>query len=123
MFAGGWKGGVPAGDSFDTTGGTFRLLRELHALRASHAVLRRGVTDIAMIDTMANVLAVRRTLGDDVAYAVINQSTVARDVTLPGVRGLRQWPDGRAVEVEAGALRIALPPRSIRLLLPRHVEQ
>lgn len=123
MFAGGWKGRVPAGDSFDTTGATFRLLQELHALRARHAVLRRGVTDIAMIDTVANVLAVRRTAGDDVAYAVINQSEVARNVDLPAVAGMWQWPEHIPVEAEAGALRIELPPRSIRLLLPRHVER
>jgi glycosidase len=119
MFAGGWKGDAPPGDSYDTTGTVFRHIAALQRLRQEYPLLRHGDARLHRADTARSLLVVERTLGKQRAYVMINSGFLPLDVRLQVDQDLRPWPDASTLR-DGPLLRIILPPASVRLLLPEN---
>lgn len=118
MFARGWKGDAPPGDSYDTTGRVFRWIAALQQLRERHPVLRRGTVRLLHADTVRGVIAVERVLGARHAFVLLNSADAPAALTLSSAQPMRAWPD-TPLKRDGQELHVTLPPASALLLLPR----
>jgi glycosidase len=120
MFATGWKGRNPPGESFLSANKTWYHIRELARLRARTPVLRRGSSRVAYIDAVRNMIVLQRTMNATAAFAFVNRHDAAGEVTLHSAHALTSWPDGEMLQPGSdGSVRLHCPPRSVRLFLPR----
>ena len=119
MFAGGWRGDLPPGDSFDTTGRVFRHIAALNRHRATCAALRRGDTRVVLSDTTRRVLVLERRSGDTRAFVLLNSGDNEAELPFEAQSGLRGWPAGQLTwNTERTRLRIAAGTATLLLPLP-----
>ncbi len=105
-------------DSAEWKGDLHTWVRNLIAVRTARASLRRGDYARLTVDEERGVYAFTRTLGEERTLVVLNTGDRLQELELP-VQDL--WPDGhslrslidhRQLAVQAGKIKISLPPWS-----------
>jgi glycosidase len=121
MFAHGWKGTAPRGDTFDTNPEMYRHIARLNAQRARHRILRRGSCDVALADTSNQLLVLHRRFGNLHAWVLYNGSDREQEWSMPGNTDMRLWPEDAGEMITSHNLR--LYPRRAAWLIPRRTQR
>ncbi len=120
MFAGGWKGRNPPGDSFAASGETFRFIQTLIAVRARNPVLQAGSSSVTYMNEERGILVLQRTLNGRSAFALINRGDGPAGVDLRCSHSVYQWPDGGEYRPsKSGILKLRCDPDDVAIFLPR----
>ncbi len=111
------RGAFPWGDRDSWNAGTLDLTRRLAHARRHSQLLTRG--DFEVLRVEGEMLAYRRTLGDQSAYILLNAGLEARSLDLADLRPGRyaEVLGGEMFEL-AGEQNFELAPRSALVLLP-----
>jgi glycosidase len=106
MFAHGWKGNAPVGNTFGTNGRVFHHIAELNNARSRNRILRQGDCTVQYVDSVRQLIVLRRGLGARHAFVLFNASSVTQQWRPPLSGSWSLWPE-HAGEVEAdGSFRI-----------------
>jgi cyclomaltodextrinase len=103
-------------DPAEWKGDLHAWVRNLVAVRAARASLRRGDYARLTVDEARGAYAFVRTLGDERTLVVMNTSGQAQELELPigdlwpDGHGLRSLIDHRSLTVQEGKLKLSLPP-------------
>jgi glycosidase len=130
MFAGAFRPGVPAGNSFDENSSGYKFLRALADLRAAYPALRRGAQYARWSDPSGpGIYAFSRILDGQEVLVVLNTSAEARSADMwvdsgatpagteledaldPGYRLAARAEDG------GSKAEVSVPPHGVRILV------
>lgn len=107
MFAHGWKGNAPAGDSFHHGHPLFLHIAGLNRVRNALRILREGSCVVHEADTLRQFIALRRGLASANAYVLWNGSRSPLEWQAPGSGEYRLWPAGAGRILHGGTVRLS----------------
>ncbi len=104
--------------------GLFEYYKKLVAIRKAHPALNRGAIDFLLVDDDNDVLAYRRTDGNDEVVAVFNNSGDAQTIRVPveNAASYRDVLDKAFVQRDGEYVTLRLPGRRAAILAKRGVQ-
>lgn len=106
MFAHGWKGNAPEGDSFDQKHPLFLHIVGLNHARNATRILRDGSCTVEVADTLRQFIVLRRTLATRNAYVLLNASDSSLEWTAVERGAFRLWPADAGTLLPGGGVRL-----------------
>jgi glycosidase len=106
MFAHGWKGNAPDGNSFDRQHPLFRHIAGLNRTRNATRILRDGSCTVEEVDTLRQFIVLRRALASRNAFVLLNASDAPREWSAAERGGFRLWPADAGKLLPGGAVRL-----------------